>query len=158
MATKLQKAIAFLEAAMGDRPWVLLYDPIHRDSENVGFMLHKSDGIAPYELLGLLRMGDDAAKEIIGGTQVEQRAGRREPVGEKLTDRRAREIECLNILGLVVDFSPMCTEEIFNEVAEWDDARLAEALAFATGVHNKTIATWAKPSWMPADWTVVARG
>lgn len=58
--TRLEAAIKELRAAMGERAWVLVFDPCHPDSENWGLFTENSHD-APYVRIGLLKMGLDRA-------------------------------------------------------------------------------------------------
>jgi len=54
--TRLQAALLELREALGDRPWILVLDPVSPDAEDWGYALEHS-AHPGYVRLGLLRMG-----------------------------------------------------------------------------------------------------
>ncbi len=147
MATRVEKAIAELETAMGGRPWVLLFDPLHVDSRNAGFVLQKANGMAPYTLLGFVGMFDRFVSEILDDTQSEARSGRR-----GAPDRRQLEISCLNQLGLVFDFTKNAAEELFSEVMKWTDVQLQEATEWGQCFNKAPEHSGMQPDFFPSEW------
>jgi len=147
MATRVEKAIAELETAMGGRPWVLLFDPLHVASRNAGFVLHKANGMAPYTLLGFVGMFDRFVSEILDDTQSEARSGRR-----GAPDRRQLEISCLNQLGLIFDFTKNTAEELFDEIMEWNEGKLHAATEWGKRFNETPDQAGLQPDFFPSEW------
>ena len=62
MATRLQRALLELSEAMGNRPWVLVFDPCDPASEDWGYATEHSAHPA-YVKLGLLRAAQAMAED-----------------------------------------------------------------------------------------------
>lgn len=156
MATRLQKALAELNAAMGGRPYVLVFDHTHAEAPVSGVSVVTPGRQPGYISKGLLAEGPPAVDRLLEGSGPSSshivRGGRQEPM-----DRREREKRTLDLLGLVLDLSPFSGEELYNVVLEWTDAELEDVGEWAGKVHlkasdNDDVEVPPKPVCIPAEW------